>query len=685
MNGSSHKFTVPQQTPERCGRAILAGSIGIFAAVLIPVPAIAADPAPASTLEELMNTRVTTVSREESSVGQSAAAIFVVTPEMIRRSGATSIPELLRMVPGVSVGHIDSSKWGVAVRGFNDRFANKLLVQVDGRTVYTPVNGGVYWDTVDYPFDDIERIEVIRGPGGTVWGANAVNGIINIITKPAKDTQGGSLTIGGGTEDRAFTSLRYGGALGSNFHYRVYGKWNEHDRGFNTEGNAQDDWRYGRGGFRIDGKPNPDDTITLQGDYYHGMLGRRDFRASPQSPPTFVRTNTEDEEPSGGNILFRWIHDLGKDSNWALQAYYDYSRRRGTAGTLDFSVNTFDVDFQHQFPLGQRQKVLWGLGYRMTAIKFTGTAAGFDNGFAIGSSPYMERNLVSAFVQDEIQIAKDKLSLTLGSKFEHNEYTGFEYQPSGRLLWTPTKRQTAWASVSRAVRTPSLVENDLVISTLPTFSASGRAIFPRIIPNQALLAEAVIAYELGYRAQVADRLSFDTALFYNRYNRLMVTQTGKAFTDPANGVLTLPINRNNREKADVFGAELSATWKITDWWRIQGQYSWLKMNLHPSLSVERQSPQNQFYLRSSWDLPGNLQIDLTGRYVDNLGGFTPGIKSYLTMDARLAWRPNDRIEIAIVGQNLLDNRHPELGTSPLVRSPLVEVERSVYGQVTYKF
>ena len=645
----------------------------------------AAVPLSGASLEELMNVRVTTVSREERSVGESPAAIFVVTPEMIRRSGATSIPEVLRMVPGISVGHIDSSKWGVSARGFNDRFANKLLVQVDGRTVYTPVNGGVYWDTVDYPFGDIERIEVIRGPGASVWGANAVNGIINIITKPAKETQGASVTIGGGTEDRGFASFRYGGALGDNFHYRIYGKWRENDRGFNLNGDAQDDWRTGRGGFRIDGKPNPDDTITFQGDYYHSMLGRRDFRAAPNSPPTFVRTNTEDEEPSGGDILFRWTHELGKDSNWVLQAYYDNSSRRGTAGSFDFSVNTFDVDFQHQFPLGERQKIVWGLEYRLTAMVFKGTAAGFDNGFAVGSSPYLQRNLFSAFLQDEIQIFKDKLSLTLGSKFEHNEITGFEYQPTARLLWTPTKRQTIWAAVSRAVRTPTLIENDLAISTLPTFLPNGGARFPRIINNHDLLSESVIAYELGYRAQATDKLSFDAALFYNRYDRLIVTQTGSPVVDPATGALILPLNRTNNQTADNFGVELAATWKITDKWRLQGQYTFLQMNLHPSLSVERQSPQNQFYLRSSWDLPGNVQFDIIGRYVDNLAGFTPGIPGYVTMDARLAWRPRERLEIAIVGQNLLDNHHPELGTSPLVRSPLVEVERSIYGQVTWQF
>ena len=680
-----------------CRRLFLhAAFTALLAAARAETPAATHD-LQGATIEELMNIRVTTVSRDESTVGESPAAIFVVTPEMIRRSGATNIPEILRMVPGLSVGHIDSSKWGVASRGFNDRFANKLLVQVDGRTVYTPINGGVYWDTVDYVLEDIARIEVIRGPGASVWGANAVNGIINIITKSAKETQGVLWSAGGGTEERAFTSFRFGGALSDNMHYRVYGKWLEHDRGFNLDGNARDDWRSGRFGFRLDWKPGTDDTVTFQGDYYHSLLGRRDFRGSPETPPTFIRTNTEDEEPSGADVLFRWTHELGKDSNWVLQAYYDHSERRGTARTFNFTANTIDVDFQHQLPVGDRQKVVWGLEYRFTEMFWLGSAAGFDSGHALGPNrAFVQRNLFSAFLQDEITILPDRVFLTLGSKFEHNEVTGFEYQPTARLLWTPTKRQTVWAAASRAVRTPTFVENDIQLATLPVPRATGGALFPRIMNNRDLDSEELIAYELGYRAQATDALSVDVALFFNRYDRLLVTQAGIPAVDSTTGALVLPINRSNNEDADVYGVEIAATWKIADWWQVYGQYSYLQMNLHAAQTlppgsrasaelVEKQSPQNQFYIRSSWDLPHNFEFDLIGRYVNNLAGFTPGIKSYLTMDARLAWKPRDNLELSIVGQNLLDNRHPELGTSPLVRSPPVEVERSVYGMVTVKF
>ncbi len=661
-------------------------------------PIAASEEAPnGESLEELLNVRVTTVSREESTVGQSSAAVFVVTPEMIARSGATTFPEILRMVPGLEVAHIDSSKWAVSARGFAERFAGKMLVQVDGRTVYTPINAGVYWDTVDYPLEDIARIEVVRGPGASVWGANAVNGIINIITKPAKDTQGGLFSGGGGSEEHGFTTFRFGGQIGDNLHYRVYAKWFERDHGFNLLGDARDDWRQARTGLRLDWQPRSEDTITFEADYYHGLAGRRDLRPSPESPPSFIRTNTEDEEAFGGDVLMRWTHDMGKDSSWTLQAYYDYSDRRGTAGTFDFSVNTFDVDFQHRFPFGDRQKVIWGAAYRLNEGLFKGTATGFDRGFSTQpDSLFVQRNLFSAFLQDEIKIVADRLLLTLGSKIEHNEYTGFEYQPTARLLWTPTSRQSVWAAVSRAVRTPSFSENEINISPLPIPRAGGRALFPRIIRDRDLDSEEVLAYELGWRAQASDTFSFDAALFFNRYDRLSVTAPGTPTLDAKSGALLLPLNRTNGADADTYGVELAATWNAAKWWRLYGQYTFLKMDIHADQKLppasrsgaevaagEGKSPQNQFYIRSSFDLPGHLELDVIGRCADNLAGFTPAIKSYATMDARLAWKPRPNLELAIVGENLLDDHHPESGTSALVRSPLVEVERSVYGKVTF--
>ncbi len=696
MNGSSQEFTTPQQTTERGSRTILANSIAIFATVFIPVPAIAADPAPTSTIEELMNVRVTTVSREESTMGRSAAAVFVITPDMIRRSGATTFPELLRMVPGINVAHIDSNKWAVGSRGFAERFTGKLQVQIDGRAVYNPLSGGVYWDAFDYPLQDVERIEVIRGPGASMWGANAVNGIINVITKPSKDTLGGLISAGGGSEEYGMTTARWGGKINDDLSYRVYGKWYERGTGFNPKGDARDDWRQGRVGFRMDWRPHPEDSIMFAGEYFIGLAGRRDFRASPTSPSTgYIVTNTEDDETKSGTLQLQWTHDLGNESKWTGQIYYNSYNRRGTAGVFDFGINTFDAEFQHEFKLGEHHRVVWGAQYKLERILWNGSTE-YDGGFALQPSrQFVERPLVGLFVHDEISVVRDRFAVMLGAKVEHNEYTGFEFQPNARLLWTPTKKQTLWASVSRAVRTPTMFENDIGFATLPVTS-SGKTVFPRITGHSMLDSEELIAYEIGYRAQLRSKVSLDVALFYNTYDKLWATEPGPTYADAKTGATTLPIRRTNKGSAETYGAEVSATWQITDWWRLAANYTYLKMNLHSDTSlpassaanfesIERQNPQNQVYLRSSFDLPGHVEFDVTARYVDSITGFSPGIQSYFTMDARLAWKPRPNLEFAIVGQNLLQDHHPEFGTSALVRSPIVEIERSVYGQVTYKF
>lgn len=683
----------PWRGSRRSARNFSRGIAAIFTCIMCNAHAV--DALTGASIEELMNVRVTTVSREESTIGKSAAAVFVITPEMIERSGATTIPELLRMVPGLNVSHIDSNKWAVGSRGFSDRFVGKLQVQIDGRSVYTPVNGGTYWDTFDYPFQDIERIEVIRGPGASMWGADAVNGIINVITKPSKDTQGGLLSLGTGTEDNGMSTLRWGGKVNDELHYRVYGKWFERGTGYNFKGDAQDDWRQGRFGFRMDWQPHPEDSILFAGEYFIGLSGRRDLRASPTSPSTYIVTNTEDELSKGGNLNVRWTHDISKDSKWVWQMYYDSFNRRGTRGTFDFSVNTFDLDFQYEFRLGQRQKLVLGGQYKLENIKWNGSTE-FDGGFATRPElSYVQRPLVGVFVHDEIEIIHDRFAIMLGAKVEHNEYTGFEFQPNARLLWTPTKKQTLWASVSRAVRTPTFLENDIAITTLPSTSST-TTVFPRITGNTLLDSEELIAYEFGYRQQITEKVSLDAALFYNTYDKLFTTESGSTYVDAQTGALTLPVNRANKGSGETYGAEVAVTWKITDWWRLTGSYSYVKMNLHadPSLAassaasferIEGQSPQNQVYLRSSFDLPRHVQFDLTGRYSDALKGFTPGIPAYFTMDARLAWKPRPNLEVAIVGQNLLDNAHAEFGTSTLVRSPLVEVQRSIYGQITLRW
>ena len=613
-----------------------------------------------ASIEDLMNVQVTTVSREESTVGQSAAAVFVVTQEMIRRSGATSIPEVLRMVPGVEVAKTSSNQWVVSIRGFDNVLNNKLLVQIDGRSLDSPIQSGVFWDSVDYPLEDIERIEVVRGPGGSLWGANAVNGIINIITKSAKDTQGFLISGGGGNVERGFSEFRFGGKIGENVNYRVYGKWFDRDKSFSADGLASDEWHAGRAGARMDWTPDSKDRFTLQGDWFETISGQS---ATPPTLPT-------DLESRGGNVLTRWTHELGKDSNWELQAYWDRFGQRSLDGADRFSTDTYDIEFQQRFPIGDDQKFNYGFGYRLQHILF--------NGLGLAPDIDEKRSVFSVFLQDEIRIIEDRLSLIIGSKFEHNDYTNYEFQPSGRLLWTPTKRQSVWLAVSRAVRTPDVLET--------AFQEGGA-----LTPNRNLKSEELIAYELGYRAQATSSLSFDTALFYNNYDRLSIFA-------PVSGNALFPIEFMNAMKADTYGAELAATWKPVDWWKLTGSYSYLKLHLDADQSLPaeireydetfaKQSPQNHFYIRSSFDLPRHVDFDLTLRYVDSLPGVsglpatpTPGVNSYITLDARLAWKPRPYLEVAVVGQNLLSPHHEEFAGSPVL-----EVQRGVFGSVTIRW
>lgn len=642
--------------------------------------------------DQLSQLKVTSVTRQESTVQQSAAAVFVITPDLIQRSGATTFPELFRMVPGMNVARIDNNKWAVSARGFNDRFGGKLLVQVDGRTIYNPIFSGVYWDAADYPLEDIERIEVIRGPGASVWGANAVNGVINIVTKSAKETQGGLLSSGGGTEERGFGVFRYGGKINESLFYRVYGKGFDRDEQFSRQGNPRDGWQGASGGLRLDWHPGDRDTVTVQGGYLYSAAGRMDLR--PRASPPFFYQNAEKDSSQSGNILGRWSHQINEDSNWTLQLYWDRVHRTSDRGIVDLQWDTYDADFNHQFSLGTRNKFIYGFGYRLIDA-FTRDST-LDNGFAVAwPQPARALQLFSTFAQDEISLIEDQLSLTLGSKLEHNDMTGFEIQPTARLLWTPTQRQTVWAAVSRAARTPTFLEDKARIKTITT---PGSKNLLEIRGNAGIESEDSLAYDLGYRLQATERLSFDLAVFYNVYDDLIGGVRGTPEPNPP--IVIIPVNRANILDGETYGLELGTTWHISDGWRLSGAYTVLKMNLHrasglpPSVeAAEGQSPRQQVSLQSNWDLSRNVQFDLMGRFVDRLQGFNPGgaagvsdvVSEYFSLDARLSWRPRQNLEFSLVGQNLLDNHHPEFGTSPVVKSPLVEIERSVYGKVTWRF
>ena len=626
-----------------------------------------------------MNQDVTSVSKEPEPLGQAPAAIQVITNDEIRRSGASSLPEALRLADNLEVAQQNAHDWAISARGFNTGLSNKLLVLIDGRTVYTPLFSGVEWDVQNVMLADLDRIEVVSGPGGTLWGANAVNGVINIISKSAEDTQGWYLDAGGGSELRDFGELRYGGTLAPNVYYRVYGMYFDRNNEIFSNGSpATDAWSQGKGGFRIDTGGPSDDKFTLQGDYYNGTTGNNTI---PE------RTDVE----TGENVIGRWTHTFSSDSDMSLQMYYDRTNvsqpENGVtvsgiqfepAGTFSDSLDTYDLDFQHHISVGDRNRITWGAGYRFTHDQNNNAPT-----LALFPAP-LNQNLLSAFVQDEIELQKN-LILTAGTKVEHNDYTGFEVQPSGRLQWNVTPKQMIWTAVSRAVRTPSRVDHDLVQPTgLPAPFPSGV-----IDGTTGFTSETLIAYELGYRAQLGDKFSGSISTYYNDYSKIRsLTPT------PGSLLAGLPFYVQNNLEGATDGVEVSADYQMLDWWRWHAGYDFLQENIHVKPGEidatnglnETADPQHQFSIRSSMDLPQNIEFDTGLRWVDSLTinniAVAGTVPSYFELDVRFAWHPTKNLEISVVGQNLLHDQHPEYGfPSPMQ----VEIERGVYGKIAWHF
>ncbi len=631
-------------------------------------------------ISELASLEVTSVSKTQERMADADAAIYVITSEDIRRSGLTSIPELLRMVPGLQVAHIDSNKWAISSRGFNGWYADKLLVLIDGRSVYTPLFSGVNWDIQDTLLDDIERIEVIRGPGATLWGANAVNGVINIITKRAQETQGGLLKAGGGNLEQGFGGLRYGGKIGTVGWYRVYAKYFNRDAFKTKDGHdAKGEWDMGRAGFRADLEPSVHDSFTLQGDIYSGNTHDY-FKDLPSQKSPFnddVKTDLD-----GGNILGRWHRHLSDTSALTFQVYYDRTERRSIY--IKETRDNFDLDFQHSFHVFKRHNIIWGLEYRLTHDNIpTSSVFIFD-------PKSRTDHLYSGFVQDQISIIKGRLDLTLGTKLEHNDYSGFEIQPSVRLRFKPDKYQTFWAAVSRAVRTPSRAEHDMNF-VLRRFEIGPSKNILLLRGNRDFDSEKLIAYELGYRIVPQKRFSFDIATFYNVYHDLRTTAPGP----PESGdelfheqnVKVIPVNIINRYHEDVYGIEVTGTVQVTPWWKASASYSWLKLNLHTKRTVmnlevsEGSVPRNQFSLKSYMDLPHNLQLDTLLFYVDGMPDMH--IPGYTRLDLRLGWNPMKNLSISLKLENLLDNQHQEYRSIGNLAAS--EVPRSFYGKITWHF
>jgi iron complex outermembrane receptor protein len=635
-------------------------------------------------LEDLMNLDITVVSKQKQKVSQAAAAVAVITPEEIRRSGMTSIPELLRLAPGLDVARVDANKWAISSRGFNDVFANKLLVLMDGRTVYSPAFSGVYWDSVDYVLGDLDRIEVVRGPGATLWGANAVNGVISIVTRSARDTQGWLVEGRGGSEEQV-GAVRYGGKLDDRTYYRAYGKYRTvDDEAFADGSTAHDGWESLQGGFRIDRYASDTDTLTLQGDVLVQRVGETGLVPS-FTAPGFTRRVDDVSNNGGGNVLARWTHVVSPTSDFALQLYYDDLRRSTTFGS--YTVDTFDLDFQHRFQPLDRHEVIWGAGFRFSADRLAP-----KNGFTVRPDQ-RDAYLVSAFVQDDVTLVKDRLHLIVGSKFEQNSYTGFEFQPSARMLWTPDERNTFWGSVSRAVRTPSRVDEDGRIAISKTIDPqSGFPVELDVVGNNQLYSESVIAYELGYRAQVTKALSVDVAAFYNRYDNILSPQTAApAFVAaPPPPHLLIDATWKNKRTAETYGVEIAANWNVTENWRLAGSYSFLTALVHSPASdnsplaeslSEDNVPRNQLQLRSYYDITKNIELNAAAFYVENLAG--PAVPSYVRVDLGMTWRPQKDVELSVGVQNLLDDRHPEFNGQFGAASS--EIQRTIYGQFLVRF
>ena len=602
------------------------------------------------------------------------------------------------MAPGVHVAQIDSNKWAVTARGFNGRFANKLLVLVDGRTVYTPLFSGVFWDVEDLMREDVEQIEVVRGPGASVWGANAVNGVINIITRSAADSQGVLAQAGIGSEERGFASVRYGGSLGSgNGYYRLYAK--HFDRDSSTSGlmagEPNDAWHATRGGLRLDATPSLADTVTVHANVHSGRSGETVFARTGSSP--FPALLDAEQAVSGANILGNWERRFSDDSSVLLKAFYSRTERDTTLFQETRSI--IDVELQHRFSVGARHDLVVGAGYRK----------GFDDVAETNNISLMPASLspslASAFLQDEIALARDRVHLTVGVKFERSTDQDLEALPSLRVLWKPSGNQSVWGAVSRAVRTPSRAEAAMRINglggllsgnlaaALPS-SLFGLPVETQLWGSEQFHNESLVAYETGYRVQVSDQLSFDTAVYFNDYTDLRFLVPGEPHCGPQ-GVsvqsspsclftaqtVVLPWEVANAHQTHTYGVEASADWRPLDWLRFQPAYTYFgkdQQDRPDQVLVELsegQSPTHQLSLRQSVDIGRRTKVDGWLRYVDSLPFLA--IDAYTTLDARVAWRVSDGLEVSIVGRNLFDDRHPEF-VSEIGDLPLMQVERSVY-------
>jgi iron complex outermembrane receptor protein len=619
-------------------------------------------------IDQLMRIPVTTASRSHTELADTPAAAFVITAEDFARAGVTSLPEALRLVPGMQVAQIEANKWAVASRGYAGRFAYQMQVLVDGRSVYSTLFSGTPWEALNIPIDTVERIEVIRGPGGAVWGSNAVNGVVNIITRKTTPDPHTHLTVGIGTERRGYGLLAQDGPLGDNGSFRFYIQGFDQDSGKGLQGlDSHDDWREGCIGLRLDWDLTARDRLTFQGSHYRGVIGETLLVPDPTVPAQWPGSIAipEDADTSGGYAMLDWEHTFAADSRISLRAFTNYDAREELS--LDDRRRTHGIEFEHHLSIGQgRHRVAWGAGYTVVLDHTT------DTSYIQYSANRQKLDTFGLFVQDEIALVPERLSLTLGSRFELTDRNGWETQPTARLAYTPSSRQTYWLAVSRSVRVPSRMELTARRNFAQGLTLVGEEVWDytaHLVASSDLQPEELIAYEVGARFLLAESLSLDVACFYH------------GLSDSVLDVST-------------YGVEAALRYRPKDWWQLDLSYSFIRVQMHPQHGpphlnddwYEKDAPRHQLGILSTFQLRRNVDLSLWARYVDNINdvaGYQPD--AYVTLDANIRWQISPRCELLLAGYNLLESNHTEYYPSSLLPTATTAVQRAAYAQISYRF
>jgi iron complex outermembrane receptor protein len=603
-------------------------------------------------LEELSNINVTSVSGKAEPLSGAPGSIFVITAEDIRRSAATSLPEALRLAPNLQVARVNAGNYAITARGSNSTLENKMLVLIDGRIVYSPLYSGVFWDAQDVMLEDVERIEVISGPGGTLWGSNAVNGVINIITRSAADTQGTLVTAGGGNTQSG-ASARYGGTTDGGGHYRIYAKYDDYQDTKTASGtSAADGLHRTQAGFRTDWSAGID-KFTLQGDAYTGT--EQQLAASPI-------------EIGGANLTGRWNRQFADGSQLQVLAYFDHTQRNQPGAYVEH-LDTANIELQHTFKLNAANEVVWGGGYRVSADRV-------QNGPVIAFFPAsVDLRWGNVFAQDDFAL-RDDLHLTAGAKVETNIYTGAEFLPSLRLAWKLAPNHLLWAAASRSVRAPSRIDRDLYSPSTPLAVVGGTPVY-LLAGGPNFVSEVAKVYEIGYRGQPTAALSYSITGFVQNYDKLRTIEPG---------LLGLNYTLANKSSGAVAGVEMWGNWQVMPKWRLSAGY----VGQHTRANLDSDSlaagpitlgddPSRYWTLRSSTDIADGKELDIAVRHVSALP--TPAVAAYYAVDLRLGIRLAKSLQLALIAQNLFEPTHVEFGTAP----GYSEIERGFFVKLTYKY